>query len=241
MSQPDHLSLRILLAVLIVGTACSAIAGGSRIDKIYHPYVQPLEHEIEFRTISENGTAVVPGDRTIARLGYGQSVGDNWSVEAYLIGEKNDDRNFYIRAFETEALGQLTEQGEYFTDAALLLDIESKFDGALTELSSALLLENEWGHWSGTANLYGIYEFGNDVNNKFETALNLQGRYRYRIHFEPSIELYKARNTFGIGPVFLGSYPLGNAHKLHWETGLILGLDSDTPDRTIRMLVEYEF
>ncbi len=241
MSRPDHLSLRILPAVLIAGTACSAMADGSRIDKIYHPYVQPLEHQFEFRTIDEKGTRLAPGDRTIARLEYGQSIGDYWSAEAYLIGEKNDDRNFHLRAFEAEALWQLTEQGEYFTDAGLLFDIESKFDGDLTELSSTLLLENEWGHWSGTANLYGIYEFGNDVNDEFEAALNLQGRYRYSIHLEPSIELYKAQNTFGIGPVLLGSYPFGNARKLHWEAGLILGLDNDTPDRTIRALVEYEF
>jgi len=231
----------VVFAILLMSLFRPAMSNGSRIDKIYHPYVQPLEREFEFRAIREDGASDSQGDRSIARLGYGQSINDNWFTQAYLIGDKNDDHSFNIRAFEMEGLWQLTEQGEYFADAGLLFDAESKFDGDLTELSSALLLEKEWGRWSGTANLYGIYEFGSDVNDEFESALNLQGRYRYRMYLEPAIELYKAQNTFGLGPVLLGDHPLSNARKLHWETGIVFGLDNDTPDRTIRALVEYEF
>jgi len=230
-----------LSALILMALSRPALCNGSRIDKLYHPYVQPLEHEFEFRTLDEKNASVAPGDRTKARLGYGQAVSDNWFAEAYLIGEKNDDRNFHIQSFEVEGLRQLTEQGEYAADAGLLFDVESKFDGDLTEFSTALLLEKEWGRWSGTANLFGIYELGRDVNDEFETAFNLQARYRLNRHFEPAIEFYKAQNTFGIGPVFLGSYSLGNARKLRWEAGVVLGLDNDTPDRTIRTLVEYEF
>jgi len=241
MIPPARLYYLALFATLLITLSCPAMSNGSRIDKLYHPYVQPLEHEFEFRALGEENASVAPGDRTKARLGYGQAISDNGFAEAYLIGEKNDDRDFHIQSFEAEGLWQLTEQGEYFADAGLLFDVESKFDGDLTEFSSALLLEKEWGRWSGTANFFGIYEFGKDVNDEFETALNLQGRYRYSMHFEPAIEFYKAQNTFGIGPAFLGSYPFGNARKLRWEAGLVLGLDNDTPDRTIRTLIEYEF
>jgi len=230
-----------LVAVLLVTVSTPALSNGSRIDKIYHPYVQPLERELEFRALNEENASVGPGDRTKVRLGYGQALSDNWFAEGYLIGAKDDNRNFYLQSFEVEGIRQLTEQGEYSVDAGLLFDVESKFDGDLTEFSSALLLEKEWGRWSGTANLFGIYEFGSDVDDEFETALSLQGRYRYTMHFEPAIEFYKAQNTLGIGPVLLGSHSFGNARKLRWEGGLVLGLDNDTPDRTFRVLVEYEF
>ena len=228
-------------AAVLMTMSRAALSNGSRIDKIYHPYVQPLERELEFRALNEENASLGPGERTKARLGYGQALTDNWFAEAYLIGEKDDNRNFHLQSFELESIRQLTGQGEYSVDAGLLFDVESKFDGDLTEFSSALLLEKEWGRWSGTANLFGIYEFGKDVDDEFETALNLQGRYRYALHFEPAIEFYKAQNTLGIGPVLLGSHSFGNAHKLRWEGGLVLGLDNDTPDRTFRVLLEYEF
>jgi len=230
-----------LVAASIMVFPLPALSNGSRIDKIYHPYVQPLERELEFRVLNEDNASVAPGDRTKARVGYGQAVSDNWFAEGYLIGEKNDDRNFHVQSFEVEGIRQLTEQGEYTADAGLLFDVESKFDGDLTEFSSAFLLEKEWGHWSGTANLFAIYEFGRDVNNELETALNLQGRYRYSRYFEPAVEFYKAQNTFGIGPVMLGGHSFGRGNKLHWEAGLIIGLDNDTPDRTLRGLLEFDF
>ena len=231
----------VLATLLLAAASRPALSNGSRIDKLYHPYVQPLEREFEFRFLDEENARLAPGDRSKARLGYGRAINGNWFAEAYLIGEKNDDRDFHIQSAEAEGLWQLTEQGEYAADAGLLFDVESKFDGDLTELSSALLLEKEWGRWSGTANLFGIYEFGKDVNDEFEAAFNLQGRYRYNRRFEPAIEFYKAQNTFGIGPVFLGGHSFGNAQKLHWEAGMIFGLDNDTPDHTFRALIEYEF
>lgn len=226
---------------LVACTPHFTMADSSNIDKIYHPYVQPLEREFEFRTILENGASRSPGDRRGAKMGYGQSFNDRWFGEIYLIGENNDERDFQIRGVEAEAQWQLTEQGEYFADWGLLFELEKTRNDDSTELSTALLTEKEWGRWSGTANVYGIYEFGDDVNDEFETALTLQGRYRYTQHLEPAIEMYKGQNTFGIGPVFLGSHSLGEARRLRWEAGVVLGLDNDTPDSTTRILLEYEF
>ena len=109
------------------------------------------------------------------------------------------------------------------------------------EFSTALLIEKDWGRWTGTANLYGIYEFGSDIKNEFETALALQTRYRYSRNIEPALELYLGEDTQGLGPVIMGDIALGNARKIHWEGGVIFGIDNKTPDQTIRLLLEYEF
>jgi len=218
-----------------------AIADGSTIDKVYHPYVQPEEREIEFRSIIENNSDRQSGDQRVYRLGYGQSFSDRWFGEVYLIGAENDDQGLRLEAYELEALWQITEQGEFFADWGMLFELEKERSEDVMEAAVALLVEKDWRRWTGTANVYGIYEFGDDIDNEFETALALQTRYRYSRVFEPAVELYMGQDTRGLGPVVMGSWPLGGARQLRWEGGLIFGLDSDTPDQTFRILFEYEF
>jgi hypothetical protein len=219
----------------------AAFADGTIIDRIYHPYVQPLEREIELRATIENNADSPLGDSEIYRLGYGQSFGDNWFGELYLIGEKDDQQGLRLDAYEVEALWQLTEQGEYFADWGLLFELEKRRSQDVMEFSTALLVEKEWRRWTGTANLHAIYEFGPDIRNEFETALGLQVRYRHSRALEPAIELYSGEDTRGLGPVLMGSQPLGAPRQVRWEGGVIFGLDSKTPDQTFRMLLEYEF
>jgi hypothetical protein len=218
-----------------------ALADGLVIDKIYHPYVQPLERELEFRSIIENNSGASAGDRRKYRLGYGQSLSDYWFGEIYLIGEENDDQGLRLDAYELEALWQITEQGEYAADWGLLLELEKLRSDDIMEFATALLIEKEWRRWSGTANLYAIYEFGSDIEDELETALALQTRYRYSRAIEPAVEFYLGEDTQGLGPVIMGSRPLGDARQLRWEGGVIFGVDDDTPDQTFRLLLEYEF
>lgn len=231
----------LLLPGLLLCHQGLVLADGSTIDKVYHPYVQPEEREIEFRAIVENNGDRSSGDDRVYRLGYGQSFSDYWFGEVYLIGKKNDDQGLRLEAYELEALWQITEQGEFFADWGMLFELEKERSEDVLEFSAALLVETEWRRWTGTANLYGIYEFGDDVDNEFETALSLQARYRYSRELEPAVELYTGQDTLGIGPVIMGSWSLGGARQLRWEGGVIFGLDSDTPDQTFRALLEYEF
>jgi hypothetical protein len=230
-----------ILVLLVLSTPAPAPADESVIDKVYHPYVQAMEREIEVRTTIENGAERSRGDRNLLRTGYGRALNDRWFGEAYLVSEYGSGGGFDLRSFEAEALWQLTEQGQYFADWGLLFEAEKTRKQDSGEVAAALLVEKEWGRWSGTANLYGMYEFGAGVHDEFETALKMQVRLRQTVHFEPALELYAGQNTRGIGPVALGSQPLGPARRLHWEAGLIFGLDDDTPDTTIRAAFEYEF
>ena len=217
-------------------------ADGSFIDKVYHPYVQPHERELEWRWIYQKDSDNKQLDNAqVHRLGYGQSVSENWFVEAYLIGEKNRDSSFSLSAVELEVLNQITEQGEFFADFGLLVELEHERDEDVSEISSALLIEKEWGKFSGTANLYLIYEWGSKIDNELETAMSLQAKYRYSRNFEPAIEFYSSDDSEGIGPVFVGDIKLSGRKKIHWETGIIFSLDNETADETFKFLIEYEF
>ncbi|MCH8265369.1 MAG: hypothetical protein IIC10_08220 [Proteobacteria bacterium] len=94
---------------------------------------------------------------------------------------------------------------------------------------------------SGTANLFLIQEWGDDIRNEFETAASLQFRYRYSRAFEPALEVYAGQDATGIGPVILGKLNLGIRKSLNWEAGVIFGADSGSPDQTFRLLLEFEF
>ena len=210
-----------------------AIADGSAIDKVYHPYVQMLEQEIELRMIDANGDQVY-------RLGVGQSLSDSLFVEAYIVA-KEENNHFKIEAYEIEAKWQLSEQGEYNVDWGVLLELEKEQHNDTWEASATLLMEKQWGRWVGTANISTIYEWGPEIDDELESAAALQLRYRYSRYLEPAIEFYKGQNSNGLGPVLMGDIRLASAKKVHWEVGAILGLNAETPANTWRFLLEYEF
>jgi len=232
-----------LLLVLSGLTAWSGqtLADGIVIDKIYHPYVQPLEQELEWRTIYQDEQPSAADNLWLYQLAYGRSLNDRWFAEVYLVGEKSADQSFEIEAYELEAKWQLTEQGEFWADWGLLFELEKEANEDVWEFATALLAEKEWRRWSGTANFYVLHEWGSDIKNEWETKLNLQARYRYKQAFEPAIEFYSGQNTRAIGPAFLGQVKIGNTQRLSWEFGAIFGLDNKSPSTTLRLLLEFEF
>jgi hypothetical protein len=215
-------------------------ADGTVIDKIYDPYVTPLETEIEWRAISQHDDDKQYNELQLHRFGIGQSVSENVFIELYLIGEKKSDQEFTIAAYELEAKVQLTEQGEYSADWGLLFELEKEREENIWEIKTGLLSSRQWGRWVGTANLFAIYEWGDDIEDELEAQLSLQLRYRYSRRFEPAIEFYTGQNSHGVGPVITGIEKFGGAKKLHWELGLIFGIN-DSPDQTWRALLEFEF
>jgi len=232
------------LICICVGLYCSleVLADGSTIGKIYHPYVEQLEWELEWRMAHENESPVTGKKRRQNhRLGLGRAFSEFWFAEAYLIAERNSEDDLDIMAYELELLGQLSEQGEYFVDYGVLFELEKEDNADLWEYSTALLLEKEFGRFSGTANLGLTYEWGDDIADEWETFLSLQGRYRYSPRLEPAVEFYSAQDTLGLGPVLTGMERVGQRQAIRWEAGIIFGLDGDTADYTLKAVLEYEF
>jgi len=233
--------LRVLCLLALAVLARPAGADGVVIDKIYHPYVQPLEREFEWRASLQNDQPGRPENLELYRFAYGQSLGEKWFAEVYLVGQNSDDESFDITAYELEALRQLTEQGEYWADWGMVFELEKQSGRDAWEFSTGLLAEKEWGKWSGTANLFVMQEWGSDIINELETRMGLQARYRYAPGFEPALELYSGEDTRAIGPAVMGQVKLGNRRQLRWEAGAIFGIDSKSPDTTLRFLLEFEF
>ena len=69
---------RVCFAVVLASLPLVGLADDVAIDKVYHPYVQALEHEIEWRMISADG-------QQLHRLGFGKAMSDRLFAEVYLI------------------------------------------------------------------------------------------------------------------------------------------------------------
>lgn len=224
-----------------MATPSSTLASGNTVGKVYHPYVMPQETEIEMRSTFQFDEKDQLNKQQKHQLGIGASFIENLFTEVYLIGKNTNDDNFDLDAIELEAKLQLTEQGEFDEDWGLLFEYEKGFGSSLNEFSTGLLIDKEMGRWIGALNLFIGYEWAEDFKNELETSLASQLRYRYSRSFEPAVEFFQSQDTTALGPTIMGDIRFGQARKLHWETGIIFGLRSKTPDQTLRLLLEYEF
>lgn len=59
------------------------------VDKIYHPYVDALENEIEYRSIFQNKQDGLDNPKELYRLALGRSIAKSLIAELYLIGAKS--------------------------------------------------------------------------------------------------------------------------------------------------------
>ena len=226
----------------VLGLVClgeTAIADGLIVDKIYDPYVQPLEKELELRNLFQYDDDLPDVQRH--SLGFGSALGERWFAEVYAIALKTSGESLHIDTYELELKRQLTEQGEFFFDWGLLFELEREADVDVWEFSTSVLIAREIGDWTATANVDFIYEWGSPINDEFETALHTQLRYRWRESLEPGLEIHVGQDTTAIGPAFSGLRRLNVGSKLRWEVGYFTGLDDATADHILRLSIEYEF
>ncbi len=225
------------VALALIAAPIRADSGG--IDTVYHPYVQPLERALEIRLT--NASTGGPVDGQTWRIGYGQSLTERLFAEAYVIGENRHGGALRVQGYEFEALWQLTEQGQFAADWAVLGEFERAHHVDSQSGSVMLIGERQWGRLVGTVNAAVGYEWGADVRDEPETRLTLQGRYRYSPRLEPAVELFAAEKLLALGPALLGSERIGPGRRLRWELGLAAGLDADSPHLSARGTLEYEY
>ncbi|HEY9034932.1 MAG TPA: hypothetical protein VIN71_13405 [Pseudomonadales bacterium] len=231
-------SLAVIITSLLPCISSAPLhADASSTNSFYLPYVQQLEKEIEYQLF------YLPADnrRQLHQLAYGQSLSDNLAIEIGVAVDKEKGQRAGYEAFELELLWQLTEQGEFAWDWALLLEAEHEKEDKANELALALITAREWGRWTTASNLYLIYENSDSRRSELETALALQAGYRLSPHIEPALEFFAGQGVRTLGPVLGGLVRLSGARKLRWQTALLFGLDDDSSPTTWRLQLEYEF
>ena len=220
--------------LLVISTSLSA--DGLSLDAVYDPYVQPLEKELEYLGVYDFDASAQSH-----KVSYGQSINDRLFIEAAATMENNDVESSELAAAEIELKWQLSEQGEFAVDWGVLLELEREFIDNGWEAAVTAIATRQWGRWQGTANFALVAEWGSGVNNELETELNTQLKFRYQRGFEPGVEIHSGEDTLVFGPIITGDYKLTGNDSITWLAGIYTGLDSDSPDTSAKLHVEYEF
>lgn len=221
-----------LLCALLISVNASA-----GVDKVYDPYVHQGELEIEARGVHKFDD----DNKHKIKLGVGYGINAVWFVEGYAIFEQETGNSADIVEVELENKFQLTEQGQYWVDVGLLMELEKVLEEDVWEFKIGPLFQKQIQDWVVTANFLMEKKFGSD-NTEGEVELLGAAQLKYRLSpsLEPAVEYYGDEQTHAIGPVLLGKHRFGKT-PVKWELGVLKGLNDATADINFRWLLELEF
>ena len=229
---------QLIAIVLLMAIAGKCYADGMVVDKVYHPYVIANEREIEWRFMSSQTEDY---NVLAQRVGFGYSFLENVAVEIYLIGERDEQENFQLSAYEIETRWMMTQQGQYWADWGMLFELEKLKGENDYEASLGLIVEKEFGRESLTLNFFAIHEWGQNIRDEWESEFRLQYRYRYLPELQPAVELYTGEDFVGIGPSIMGVHRIDRQRQIKWEAGFITEVAHSGKNHTLRFALEYEF
>lgn len=229
------------LAFVLLLLSGQALADGTVVDKVYHPYVQPLEREFEYRFAYQKQAEHPDNNAMAQKLGYGFSIAERMALEFYVIADRVSPEDYKLSGYEVELRWMLTEQGEYGADWGLLFELERQNNLDNYEFTSGLLMEKEFGPTSLTLNALAVYEWGQTLESEVEAEFRLQYRYRWLPQVQPAIEFYAGENYKGAGPSMMGVHKFSGLEQLKWEFAVIFAIDASTVNNTLRFALEYEF
>ncbi|MBO7922833.1 hypothetical protein C7Y69_00410 [Alteromonas sp. KS69] len=229
---------RAILLLLVLLAAFSVSADNFTVDRVYHPYVLPFEREFEWQLTSRQNDN---GNVLMQRYSFGHALSEFVVLEAYLVGARDENRDFGIESYELELRWMVTEQGKYWADWGALFELEKQHNTDDWAAKAGILTEKEFGQFSLTTNVSLVYEWGETITDEWESEFKTKFRYRWIPEVQPGIEIYVGEDYVGAGPAFMGIKRFDRQKQLKWELGFIAGLNGDSKDHTLRMSLEYEF
>jgi high-affinity iron transporter len=217
---------------------------------VYSPLVEQGELAIEARGHYDfDGDAARDGSQQYA-FEFEWAPTARWRTELVVEAEKLPGDSLEATEIASENVFQLTEQGQYWADVGVLAEyVHSLGTDGHEALELGLLVQKDVGRHEGRLNLLFEREFTGGA----DTEVGYAWQYRYRLaeHFEPGLEMYGGLGNADdlgalndheqqIGPAFFGKLRTTTG-ALKYEAGLLFGLNDQTPDATLRFLLEYEF
>lgn len=228
-------------ALIFLGLTFYTCYAFAAIGRVYSPYVNPYESELDYQGIYDEGSETIPTDYARHVLGYGSGISDSVAAEVSVVFADNVFGNTLHRATELEVKWQMSEQGEYDFDWGAMFGVERNHQLDYWQVSSKLLIHKDFTDTSLTLNLISKYEWGPTIDNQFDGEV--RGRFAWRTsrRFEPSLEFHSSESYTVMGPVIGGTFKVSPTDKLLWRTGILFGLDSFSPHQTLKLELEYEF
>jgi len=241
----------IVMATVAIGLIMSTSQAHAT-DKIYSPYVEYGEFELEYRghVTNDSRAAKDKNMKDRAEIVYGFT--EFWSAGIIGSWEKTSGSSREFVATSWENIFQLTDQGQYWVDVGLYLEYElADVSSAADKVEAKLLLEKPGDQFTNTANIILEREVGSNSNGETELEIFWRTKYRWKKTLEPAIEIYSMfgdiSNTGGfskqkhsIGPVIMGNLATGSESKFKYEVGYLFGISDAAADGSWKWVLEWE-
>lgn len=237
----------IVSAATLAGASPRALAA----HVVYSPVVEEGEVALEFRGHYDFDSRQGLDGSQQYKLDLEYTPTAWWRTEVLGEWEQEPDESLEATEVAWENVLQLTPQGKYWMDVGVLAEYaHSLEDGGEDALELGLLAEKQFARTVLTANVLFEREFESGAETETEYA----ARYRWRVSpaFEPGIEIYGGLGDWGdfgsldeheheAGPSVMGKVRSGDRAAFKYEAAVLFGLTSESPDTTVRLLLEYEF
>lgn len=245
--------MKISIFIFSLAMLASAAVYAGPADYVYMPTVEYSEREIDLKFGS---ASYADGHhRTDTSLGYGYGATEYWFTEAYFKRKVNG--NVDVTYFEWENKFQLLETGKYPIELGLITEIEAPVSqSGAWEVKVGPLLQTEFGKLQLNANMLFERKYSSDgsgVQYPTEALYQWQIKYRLQPEFEFGAQGFgalgewdawvnsKAEEGRSIGPAIFGKVAVGNNQAIKYNAAWLIGTGVASPERTLRMQVEYEF
>ena len=217
------------------------------------PKVSQGEREIDWHAGVGSAGATTPHEQDMG-LGLGYGVSSHWYTELAVQYRRKSLAGTALDAVEWENILVFAEPNEWPVDLGLVIDLEQPRDTAEgTAVRVGALLQKEWGRFQGNANLLLGRHFQSSEFLATQIHYQAQFKYRYSRPLEFGVQAFGnlgssahavaayADQIHRLGPVLLGRTPLPGERSLSYNAALLFGISAHSPDRTLRVQIEYEF
>jgi hypothetical protein len=240
------LSATALLAASFALQAPTAQAGPA--DKVYSPSVEQGEVELELRGGYQwwHNHDEDRARQAVFEVGYGLTSW--WMSELGISVAGQPGTSTRVDEIEWENIFALTEPGKYWADLGLFVEFAHDRVEGRNAIEIGPLVQKEFGRVQANGNLFFERQLGSGAEPGAEIEYRWQVKWRGNPLFEPGLQGFGTlgrTNDFGhatehkVGPAFFGQAPVGG-HKLKYDAAVLFGLNSNTPDTTVRFTLEYE-
>jgi hypothetical protein len=199
-----------------------------------------------------------PGPQTHSDIHSGIALGlgvtDHWFTELSLDYHKHSGRATEPDEVEWENVLQLAEQDEWPIDVGLAFSLGKSLSGSRgLSMRFGPLFQKEFGKVQANLNVLFERRLGRTSDPVTQAAYQGQIKYRYSRPLEFGVQAFGrfsspaqlwapySQQVHRLGPVLLGRFVLPRERSISYNAALLFGTTAHSPDRTLRVQIEYEF
>ncbi|MHB8476180.1 MAG: hypothetical protein ACYDBZ_07840 [Steroidobacteraceae bacterium] len=226
---------------------------------LFVPTVTQGEREVDLY-LGAGSTGPKTGSEDNAGLGVGVGITGHWFTELAIEYRKKQSMAAGLDAAEWENTFQFGEPGQWPVDVGMVFNLERPFNtlsNSLTKDTPSVrfgpLLQKQYGKVQANFNLIFVHHFQSTAYPEAQLRYQSQIKYRYTEPLEFGVQAFGklgagsqtlssySDQVHRVGPVVLGRFAIPGERSLSYNAALLLGTTPHSPDRTLRVQIEYEF